>query len=379
MRVALSPRAALLALPLLAGTGCGGTLAATGSARFEGLVQGDARPPAAVQLAPAVAWASPAGAREARAGYAPIVVLEGAASPLVRHRAHVETTSGRASGVHPYARFSLDYGTVRPGDLAADELLDVQGQPPLLTSYAYRAEAGWQGALQRRTRIHLALAADRSAGVGPDLATLPERSRFQLAARGARQRTRAHGWEGGVSLSRFASGGAALLLEGDLGTSLRVSGDLTVSAVGGGAAAHASLGSGGGAVEARPIAGVAASFTPPGLRGADARVSLMTRPEFDRVDGALRQRLHLQGTAHAPLARGARLATSLQWAGDVAEAGERRSTFTADLSLHLELAGSWDGVIGVRSSFQGSPMSEGGAPSPQGRLHVGVSRRPALH
>lgn len=378
MRVTLSPRAALLALPLLVGTGCGGTLAATGSARFEGLVQGDARQPAAVQLAPAVAWASPVGGREAQAGYAPTVVLEGAASPLVRHRAHVETTSGRASGVDPYARFSLDYGTVRPGDLAADELLDVQGQPPLLTSYAYRAEAGWQGALQRRNRIHLALAADRSAGVGPDLATLPERSRFQLAARGAHQRTRAHGWEGGVSLSRYASGGAALLLEGDLGTSLRVFRDLTVSAVAGGAAARVSLGSGGSAVKARPIAGLAASFTSPGLRGAAARVSLMTRPEFDRLDGGLRQRLQVQGAANVPLARFARLATSFQWAADVAEAGERRSTLTADLSLHQKLTGSWDVVVGVRSSLHGSPLSDGGTHSPQGRLHAGVSRRPGI-
>jgi len=378
VRAILSPRAALLVLPLLAGTGCGGTLAATGSARFEGLVQRDAHPPAAVQLAPAVAWASPVGAREAQAGYASIVVLEGVSAPLIRHRAHAETTSGRASGVHPFARFSLDYGTIRPGDLTADELLDVQGQPPLLTSYAYRAEAGWQGALRRRTRIHLILSADRSAGVGSDLAALPDRSRLKVTARGAHLRTRAHGLEGGASLSRYASGGAALLLEGDLGTSLRVSRDLTVSAVGGGAAAHTSLGSGVSALKARPVAGLAASFTSPGLRGAAARASLMTRPEFDRSDGGLRQRLQLQGTANVPVAPGARLATSLQWAGDLVGAGERRSTVTADISLHQKLTGSWDVVVGVRSSLHGSPLSDGGTPSPQERLHAGVSRRAGI-
>lgn len=373
-----SARAALLALPLLAGTACGGTLAATGAARFEGAVQGDGREPAAVQLAPSVTWASAAGEREAQAGYAPVVVVEGAAAPLVRHRVQAETASGRTAGVHPFARVSLDYGTVRPGDLPADELLEVQGRPALLTSYAYRAEAGWQGAARRRTRLTLALVADRSAGVGEDVSTLPERSRVQVAARGAHQRTRALRWDGGVSLSRFGAGEAALLLEGEVGSSLRLSRGLTFSALGGGALTRASPGPAGGGVGLRPLAGAAASFAPPGLRGAQARISAVTRPDFDRLDGALRQRLHLQGAAHAPLARGARLSGSLQWAGDVAGEGARRSTLTADLSLYLEIIRSWDAVVGVQGSRQDSAAPPGGAGATGSRLHAGISHRTGI-
>jgi len=379
VRILLSPRVALLALSLLAGTGCRGTLTATGSVRFEGLMRGDDRPPVAAQLAPAVSWSSPSGVQEAQVGYTPVVVLEGGAAPRVRHRAHLETTSGRSSGVHPYARLSVDYGTIRPGDLVAGELLDVQGSPHFFTSYAYRGEAGWQGALRRRTHVRVALAADRSAGVGSDQAILPERSRLHLTARGAHQRTRAQGWEGGMSLSHYGAGGAALLLEGDLGASLRISPDLTVSALVGGAVVHASQGSDRGAVEMRPIARMAASWTPQTLRETDVRVLLMTRPEFDRADGGLHQRLQLQSALSVALARDARLATSLHWAIDVLGTGKGRSTLTADLALHLTLSSSWDGVVGVLTSPPGSQGGAEGTPAPQVRLYLGLSRRLALH
>ena len=300
-------RPALAAVLLLGSTACGGTLATVSVARVESPVWGPDARPAAVQVAPSVAWRTRPASLDAGVRYAPTVRMESGIAPMARHRLAADVGSGRTAGMHPYATLGLDYGTVRPGDLVAEGITDPLPRTDLLKSYAFQAEGGLRGRLGRRSEVRAGLAADRSGGVGTSADALPALSRARVFLRADHQKSRALRVDGGVQLTRYALDGASLLAESDARATLRLSRRLSVAASAGGAAARSPEGT----ASFRPIAGVLAAWDAPSTRGIGGRVSLATRPDFDRLDGGLRQRMLAQAGFDAAPHRGIRLGSAV--------------------------------------------------------------------
>ncbi len=373
--------AALTALLALGASGCGGTLTTTAGSRFEGRVLGEGSGPTAVQVTPAARWRAGPGLWAGGVGYTPTLVVEPGAAPLVRHRAEADLGSARPEGLRPYGSLALDYGAVRPGDLSPEEALEPRPGAGTLESYAARLEGGWRGQLTRRTRLDLGAALDRSAGLGSAALTLPELSRTALALRGQHQRSRTLALDGGVKVSRFVLEEGALLVVADAGATLRLSRGVSLTATAGGAGAQGSAqtpGSvevAGASFEARPVAGLGAAWETPGGRGPGARFSLATRPDFDRLDGGLRQRLHVQGSLGVEPWREARLGAAVQWASDIGGEGERRRLLSADANLSLKLAEDWGAEVGVRAFVQGRSTTPGAQDPSEVRVRLGLSRR----
>jgi len=374
-------RAALMALLALGASACGGVLSTSAGSRFEARVLGEGARPAAVQVTSATRWEPAPGPWAASVGYSPSVAVEPGASPLVRHRAAVEVGSGRASGLRPWGSFALDYGTVRPGDLAPGDVVEALPKARVLESYAVRVGGGWRGRLSRRTQLTLGAGVDRSAGVGSSSATLPELTRATLTARGEHLRTRALTLDGGLEISRQTLRETALLVEADARATLRPSRGVAVSATVGGAAVRESAGlvraEGVSATssEVRPVAGIAASWDAPGGRWPGVRASVATRPELDRLDGGLRQRLHAQASLASAPWRDVRLDAGVQWAGDIAGAGERRSVLAADVTLSVKLTSDWSAETGVRAFLQGGATAPGSRDPSEARVRLGLSHR----
>lgn len=363
-------RLGLMSLLLLGSGGCGGSLASTTDVHFGSPMGGRDPQPSTVQLAPTARWRSRRGPLAASATYAPTVTMEPGAPLQTRHRLGAEAGAGRVAGLRPYARLNLEYGTVRPGDLPAEELLELQPGIRLLRSYAARGEGGLRGRLSRRTELRAGVSAERSAGIGASAATLPTLTRTSLFVRGLRQRTRAQLWDGGVRISRYDLDGSAFMLETDVRATIRLSERLSVAATVGGASTRSAE-----SAEVRPIVGFVATFDAGDSRRSDARLSVATRPDFDRLDGGLRQRLLVQAVLGSEPQRGLRLGIMVSWASDVGGIGPLRRTLTAQGTVGVELTPDWDAVLGARAFVHGGPGASGARNRSEARLQLSLSRR----
>jgi hypothetical protein len=360
---------AALLLPLLVGA-CAGTFSGSGAARLESPVAGRGGEPAALRADPVGSWRSAPGVWVVGARYAPSASFETARAPLLHHRLAAEAGSARSAGLHPYGRLHLEYGTVRAGEVPA-EGFEATPQPELLRSWGVRLDAGVRGQLTRRTSLHAGAGVDRSAGLGESAVSLPELTRTHSSVRVSHHRSRSTRLEAGVQASHVALAESALLFETDLRATHQFSTALAVFAAAGGAAARQP----GARAEARPIATAGATYTSTDA-ARSASASLGTRPEFDRLDGTLRQRLHGQLAVNAHLGGEARLALRVQGTGDLPGAEEARRLFSADLSLSTRVGQQWRGELGVRAFVQDGARLHGVTPAPsRSRLYFGFARR----
>jgi hypothetical protein len=359
---------AALLLPLLLGA-CAGTFSGSGVGRLESPVAGRGGEPAALRADPVGSWRSAPGVWVAGARYAPSASFETARAPLLHHRLAAEAGSARSAGLHPYGRLQLEYGTVRAGEVPA-ERLEATPQPELLRSWGVRLDAGVRGQLTRRTSLRAGAGVDRSAGLGESAVSLPDLTRTHASVRVSHHRSRSTRLEAGVQASHVTLAESALLLETELRAIRELTPALAVFAAAGGAAA----GQAGAGAEARPIATAGASYaSTDAARSANA--SLGTRPEFDRLDGTLRQRLHGQLAVDARLAGEVRLALRAQGTGDLPGAEEARRLFSADLSLSTRVGQGWRGELGLRAFVQDGAMLDEATPAPsRSRLYFGFAR-----
>ena len=360
-------RSGLLAL-LLASGGCGGTLAVATVGRVDSAVWGREAQPSAVQLAPTAAWRPRPGGLAAGVTYTPTLRLESGSPALARHRLGAEVGSARAAGLRPYGRLDLDYGTVRPGDLATGDVLEPQPGLDLLSSYGVRAEGGLRRRMSRRTEFQVGASGDRSAGIGASASTLPPLTRTQLFARAQHRPTRTQTWDGAVRVSRYVMDTSSLLVEADARATVRPSQRLSLAATAGAAVAKSD-----GDAATRPLAALAAAYDRPG--GLGARLSVATRPDFDRLDGGLRQRLLVQAALSAQPWRAVRLGSAVSWAADLAGPEAQRSTLIAEGTVGVRIARDWDAVFGARAFLQGGALAPGAKDPSEARLQIGLSRR----
>jgi hypothetical protein len=363
--------AALAVLPvtLLLGA-CAGTFSGTAAGRLESPLSGGGGEPAALQAAPVVSWRSQPGGWATGVRYAPLAGLQEDRPAVVRHRLAAEVGSARGAGLHPYGRLQVEYGTVRIGEVA-EEGLEATPQPELLRSGALRLDGGARGQLTRRTFLRLGLGWDRSAGLGGSAATLPELTRTYAVVRAIHHRSRSTRLDAGVQASHLALAESALLLEADARATHELTAELAVFVSAGGAAAR----SGPAEVAARPIVSAGATYVSTD-RARSASAALGTRPEFDRLDGTLRQRLHGQVALDSRIAGETRLALRAQATGDLPGAEAARRLLAADLSLNTPLTEGWSAELGVRAFIQGAAaLGEGTAAPSRARLYFGLARR----
>jgi hypothetical protein len=359
----------VLAAPLLLGA-CAGTINGTAAARLENPVAGRSTEPAALHAAPTAAWRAAPGEWAAGVRYAPTAVVEAQRAPLLRHRLAAEAGSARGAGLHPFGRLQLEYGTLRAGEQAEDRA-EATPQPELLRSWGARLDAGVSGQLTRRTYLRLGTGVDRSAGLGTSALSLPDLTRTHVGARAVHRYGRSTRLEAAAQAAHLAFAVPAALIEAEFRTSQELSATTTVTAAaGGGTAWQQEAGT-----SARPIFAVGATYASAGgARTASGTVD--TRPEFDRLDGTLRQRVNVQFAADARVAGETRLATRLQGSGDLPGEEAARRLLAADVSVRTRVGGYWRGEVGLRAFVQRGDSVAGPLAAPsRARLYMGVARR----
>lgn len=372
-----TPRALLgLAIAAAVTSGCGATLGTTSALRMQHTASSRPGQPAAeVQLAGEAAWRLRPGRIAATGSYSPTLTLAGSGSPLLRQRLGAELGSGRPAGLHPFGMLRLEYGELRPAELqdTAGEQLDALPDVPTLTVYSARAEAGWRGQVSRRSRLLLNAGLERSAGTGEAASALPELTRASLGLRLQQQAGRHQEAELAVDFARIDLLEARLLAEGEARLTRRLSPGLAVTFGGGAAAAYGPRGGADRELAVRPLAGVSLGYAPAAAAGAATQLSLLTRPEFDRLDGGLRQRLQAGGALELPLFGRTRASGRLRWARDLAGEGTRRELFSGDAGVSAQLNRQTSVEFALRVLRQGDLTGTAPAGSER-RLQLRISR-----
>jgi hypothetical protein len=383
-RPPVGARALVPVVLLVAVAGCHGSLAAGGGMRLEHAASpGDARAPRAVRFAPEATWRSAAGEWTAAASYAPLLTWDGSGAALFRHRLAAEGGGGREAGLRPYGGALVEYGEVPAAELWAggeDGALVPTPQLRTLSSYAIRGEGGLRGHLSRRTRLRVGAGFERSAGTGAAAAVLPELTRVRVHVGAQHQVTRADRVEAGLKVSHFAMDGSQRLAELDVRGVRQLAPRLTASATVGGALAS---GADGADAVARPVIGAGVAYLAP-RGGPSLQLAALAGPEFDRLDGGLRQRVQARAALELPVAATTRAGATLQWAGDLRGDGEPRRILSFGATLRSDLPGAWGLELGLRSRLQelgshgrplAGPTDGDRPPGAELRLHAGVSRR----
>jgi len=375
-------RPARAAIVLLLGTQACAAITVQGRTRVDALVSlTDGTVVPSAQLAPSVEWHPDRSATSVT--YQPLVFAEARTGGATRvyQRLRLAHAPTRPGGVRPFALVVGEYGRTRATDLPADGDLPIEPRPEgtTLDAYLFRAEGGVRGDASRRTRVSLRAVGERSAGLGRDADVLPAQTRGVVAASLGQRTSRRDVLEADLTMAMTSFDGSSrnLLASASLGATRALSRTFTVGATGGLAAVHsAEAETRDEGVQARPLVGASLRLAPPGgsSRGS---IALQVRPEFDRLDRRLRQRLFARASVEQSAGAATTVMLAMQWAGDLSSAAAPRRLLAVEGTVRRAHHGGGALEAGARLFFQGNSGARQGGAGNELRAWVGWTLAPA--
>jgi hypothetical protein len=316
-------------------------------------------PLASLRLAPLLGWANPRPSGTAALRYTPSVVGErhGTGAWRVLHEGAFTWTPVTRVGLHPSLRAAGQYGEFRATDVTPNTDPPLESRPRVATLRSYRLglETGLTGELSRRRSLSLGLALDRSGGLESDAALLPPLGRIESSVRLASLCSRVESVESTLNVwyGELALGGTGFLAEVSHGRTRHLTRALDLSADLGVAEAQRSESARSGELVSPSLTGglalkYAARSAQP---GAQAGLTLRARPEFDRLDGSVHNRLQVRSSFLAPLGT-ATLQSALQWAFDLGPNPVPGHILSLESRLDLRLGQMSAAQIGLRAYQQ---------------------------
>jgi len=352
-------RPARAAIVLLLGTQACAAITVQGRTRADALVNlSDGTVVPSAQLAPSVEWHADRSATSAT--YQPLVFAEARTGGATRvyQRIRLAHTPVRPGGVRPFALVVGEYGRTRATDLPADGDLPIEPRPGVTTldAYLFRAEGGVRGDASRRTRLSLRAVGERSAGLGQDADVLPAQTRGVVSAGLGHRTSRRDALEANLTMAMtsFDGGSRNLLTSASLGATRALSRTFTAGATGGLAMVHsAEAETPDQGLQARPLVGASVRLARPG-GSSSGSLALQLRPEFDRLDRRLRQRLFARASVEQSAGTATTVMLATQWAGDLGQAAAPRRLLAVEGTVRRSRRGGGALEAGARLFLQGN-------------------------